>query len=106
MRNLVLSFSLLAFITIIPVSANAQTMAEYTCNPVFTTTDVTPNVLFVMADQLTALALEGYGNAMAITSRIDRLTVRGADIVSHYCSYPKCTLPRQSMVCGWLPSSL
>ena len=48
MRNLVLSFSLFVFITIITVSANAQTMAEYTCNPVFTTTDVTPNVLFVI----------------------------------------------------------
>ena len=47
MRNILLSFFLVAFI-IVPFSGNAQTMQDYTSNPVFTTTDVVPNVLFLV----------------------------------------------------------
>jgi len=40
--------SLLLLVFILPFSANAQIMTDYTCYPVFTSTDVTPNVLFVI----------------------------------------------------------
>jgi type IV pilus assembly protein PilY1 len=35
-------------LALLPISVGAQTMADYTCNPVFTATDITPNVLFII----------------------------------------------------------
>lgn len=70
------------------------------------TTGEQPNVLFIMADQLSALALGAYGNSTVRTPNIDRLAARGVTFVNHYCNCPLCTPSRQSMVTGRLASSL
>jgi len=47
MKKYSILFSAL-IVALLPLSVKSQTMQDYTSNPVFTTTDVTPNVLFVI----------------------------------------------------------
>src|SRR6202030_1282450 len=50
----------------------------------------TPNILILMADQLTARALPAYGNRVAKTPHIDALADRGVEVGSFYCNRPLC----------------
>lgn len=61
-----------------------------------------PNVLFIMADQLTALALGCYGNPDVKTPNLDRLADRGVTFVNNYCNCPICAPSRASMSSGRL----
>ena len=65
-----------------------------------------PNILFIMADQLTALALGCYGNATVKTPAIDSLAGRGVTFVNHYCNCPLCVPSRASMCSGRLAARL
>lgn len=65
-----------------------------------------PNILLVMADQLTAIALSVYGNRVCKTSNIDALATRSAVFKNAYCSYPLCAPSRFSMMTGRLPSRI
>jgi len=60
----------------------------------------TPNILILMADQLTARALPAYGNAIAKTPHIDALADRGVVFESFYCNSPLCAPSRFSFLAG------
>lgn len=65
-----------------------------------------PNILLVMADQLTAFALAAYGNQVCKTPNIDRLAADGTVFENTYCSYPLCAPSRFAMMTGRLPSRI
>ena len=58
------------------------------------------NILVVMADQLTALALGCYGNLVVKTPNINRLACEGVTFDSSYCSSPLCTPARYAFMTG------
>lgn len=65
-----------------------------------------PNILLVMADQLTAMALRAYGNRVCLTPEIDRLAAGGTVFENAYCTYPLCAPSRFSLMSGRLPSRI
>jgi len=58
------------------------------------------NILIVMADQLTALALGCYGNKDVKSPHIDRLAAEGVLFGSAYSSSPLCTPARYAFMTG------
>jgi choline-sulfatase len=58
------------------------------------------NILIVMADQLTALALGCYGNPTVKSPNIDRLAAQGVTFESAYSSSPLCTPARYAFMTG------
>jgi choline-sulfatase len=65
-----------------------------------------PNFLFIMADQLSALALGAYGNPIAKTPHIQSLADNGVVFQNAYCNSPLCAPSRASMLTGRLPSQI
>jgi choline-sulfatase len=59
-----------------------------------------PNILLVMADQLTAGVLPAYGNKVAKTPHIDALCAQGTVFDNTYCNFPICAPSRASMLTG------
>ncbi|MDB6091786.1 MAG: betC [Gammaproteobacteria bacterium] len=65
-----------------------------------------PNLLILMADQLTARALRAYGGSVARTPHIDTLAQEGVVFDSFYCNSPLCAPSRFSFMAGQLPSKI
>jgi len=65
-----------------------------------------PNLLILMADQLTARVLHAYGGAIARTPHIDALAAAGVVFESFYCNSPLCAPSRFSFLAGQLPSKI
>ena len=65
-----------------------------------------PNVLVLMADQLTAGALRAYGGQVAKTPYIDALAEQSVVFESFYCNSPLCAPSRFSWLSGQLPSKI
>jgi choline-sulfatase len=65
-----------------------------------------PNLLILMADQLTAGALPAYGNRTARTPHIDALAAAAVVFDSFYCNSPLCAPSRFSFLSGRLPSEI
>ncbi|WFU11775.1 choline-sulfatase (plasmid) [Rhizobium sp. CB3090] len=65
-----------------------------------------PNILLVMADQMTAIALSIYGNKVCRTPNIDRLAAQGSVFENAYCNYPLCAPSRFALMTGRLPSRI
>jgi len=65
-----------------------------------------PNVLLIMADQLSALATSPYGNRYVLTPNLQALAERGVVFEHAYCNFPLCTPSRASMCTGQLPSHI
>src|SRR5690242_17621110 len=65
-----------------------------------------PNILFVMADQLSALATSPYGNGDVLTPNMQALSDRGAVFDRYYCNYPICVPSRMAMLSGRLPVNI
>jgi choline-sulfatase len=63
-----------------------------------------PNILFVMADQLTPGALSSYGNAIVDAPNLAKLGDEGVVFERAYCNSPLCTPSRSSLMTGRLPS--
>jgi len=63
-----------------------------------------PNIVFIMCDQLTAIALKAYGNTVSKTPHIDELVKEAATFENSYCNYPLCAPSRFAMMSGRLPS--
>ena len=69
-------------------------------------TNPTPNILILMADQLTPFALPAYGNRVARTPTLDRLASQGVVFDAAYCASPLCAPSRFSLLTGKLPSGI
>ena len=65
-----------------------------------------PNILILMADQMTAGILPAYGNRVARTPHLDALAERGVVFEAAYCNSPLCAPSRASFLAGRLPSAL
>jgi choline-sulfatase len=65
-----------------------------------------PNLLVLMADQLTVRALRTYGGSIAHTPHIDALADAGVVFDSFYCNSPLCAPSRFSFLAGQLPSRI
>jgi len=67
-----------------------------------------PNILFILADQLTPFALQQYGNKIVKTPNINRLLANKTSIKfnSAYCNSPLCAPSRYSLMTGKLPSNI
>jgi len=65
-----------------------------------------PNILILMADQLTAGALPAYGNPVARTPHMDALAERGVVFGAAYCNSPLCAPSRAVFMSGRLPSAI
>lgn len=65
-----------------------------------------PNILVLMADQMTPFALRAYGHRLSITPRIDALAREGVVFDAAYCASPLCAPARFSMLAGKLPSQI
>ncbi len=65
-----------------------------------------PNLLILMADQLTARALRAYGGTVARTPHLDSLAAQGVVFASFYCNSPLCAPSRFSFLAGQLPSKI
>lgn len=59
-----------------------------------------PNVVFLIADDLTAEALGAYGNVEVETPNLDRLAQGGVVFDRTYCQYPVCAPSRASLLSG------
>jgi iduronate 2-sulfatase len=67
------------------------------------TTPNRPNVLFIIADDLTVTALSCYGNATCKTRNIDRLAASGTRFTHAYCNATYCGPSRASFLSGYYP---
>ena len=67
---------------------------------------MSPNFLFIMADQLAAPALSIYGDKIAKTQAMDRLAKDGVVFKNAYCNLPMCGPSRASLHAGRLPFSI
>lgn len=65
-----------------------------------------PNVLLIIADDLSASALGCYGNPQVQTPNIDALADQGVVFDRAYCQYPVCAASRASMGTGLYPSKI
>jgi choline-sulfatase len=65
-----------------------------------------PNMLIIMADQMTPFTLGAYGHPCAKTPHIDRLAAQGTLFDSAYCNSPLCTPSRASLLSGRLVSDI
>ena len=67
----------------------------------------TPNILFIMADQLAAPQLKMYNpKAQIKTPNLDRLAASSVQFDSAYCPSPLCAPSRMSLVSGQLPMKI
>ncbi|MEN8117955.1 MAG: sulfatase [Bacteroidota bacterium] len=64
-----------------------------------------PNVLFIIADDLTATAVSSYENKACNTPNIDNLASEGMRFTRAYCQYPVCGPSRASFMSGYYPSA-
>lgn len=68
--------------------------------------DTKPNILILMADQMTPFALRAYGHRLTHTPHIDSLARSGVVFDSAYCASPLCAPSRFSFLSGKLPSAI
>lgn len=65
-----------------------------------------PNIVFVMADQMSAKALPFYGHKIVKAPALSRLAREGVLFENTYCNSPLCGPSRLSMMSGLLPSKV
>lgn len=62
-----------------------------------------PNILFIMADQMTPFMIGPYGQKVAHTPHLDQLARTGTVFETAYCASPLCVPSRTAMFTGRLP---
>ncbi len=64
-----------------------------------------PNILFIIADDLTATAVSSYENKACKTPNIDQLGSEGVRFTKAYSQYPVCGPSRASLMSGYYPNA-
>lgn len=64
-----------------------------------------PNILFIIADDLTATSVSSYENKIPKTPNIDKLAKEGIRYSKAYCQYPVCGPSRASFMSGYYPNA-
>ena len=64
-----------------------------------------PNILFIIADDLTATAVSSYENKACYTPNIDQLAKEGVRYTRAYTQYPVCGPSRASFMSGYYPNA-
>ncbi len=64
-----------------------------------------PNILFIIADDLTATAVSAYENKASNTPNIDKLASEGVRYTKAYTQYPVCGPSRASFMSGYYPNA-
>ena len=86
-----------------PISAASSTSSP----PPECTEGRKPNILFILADQVSAPLLRIHNDESPIkTPNIDALAAKSAVFSSAYCASPLCAPSRSSLVTGQLPSQI
>lgn len=62
-----------------------------------------PNILFIIADDLTTTAVSSYKNKACKTPNIDKLASEGVRFTKTYCQFPVCGPSRASFMSGYYP---
>ncbi len=65
----------------------------------------TPNVLFIISDDLTTTAVSAYKNTICNTPNIDKLASEGTLYTHAYSQYPVCGPSRASFLSGYYPNA-
>ena len=65
-----------------------------------------PNIVLLMADQLTPFALPFHGHPVVRTPALSRLAAEGVVFDAAYCNFPICAPSRFSMLSGRLPHAI
>lgn len=81
-----------------PLAAAPQTNPPQSGGP--------PNIIFIMADQMTPFMTSPYGQSVAHTPNLRRLAARGTVFENAYCNSPLCVPSRASMFTGRLPAAV
>jgi len=63
-----------------------------------------PDIVVIMADQMTPFLLGAYGHGVVRTPNLDRLAQRGVRFDAAYTSYPMCVPARASLLTGRMSS--
>src|SRR5215216_3768836 len=71
----------------------------------YMTKSASPNILFIVADQLSAPFLPAYGHRLVKTPHIDALASRGIVFENAYSPSPLCAPARAALMSGLLPSN-
>ncbi len=74
-------------------------------NFIFSQQNKKPNVLFIIADDLTATAVSSYEYKVSQTPNIDKLAKEGIQYSKAYCQYPVCGPSRASFMSGYYPNA-
>jgi choline-sulfatase len=64
-----------------------------------------PNILFIIADDLTATAVSSYENKACQTPNIDALAAQGTTYTRAYSQFPVCGPSRASLMFGYYPNA-
>ena len=64
--------------------------------------DNAPNIVLLVADQLTAFALPFYGNPVCRTPNLSGLAEQAVVFDNAYCNFPLCAPSRYAMQTGQL----
>ena len=65
-----------------------------------------PNIVFVMADQMSGMAMPFHGHPVVRAPALSRLAAEGVVFENAYCNSPLCGPSRTSMMTGQLPSKV
>lgn len=65
-----------------------------------------PNVLILMADQMTSASIDLILNKDIVAPNLEALVRRSASFSDAYCAYPLCSPSRASLMSGRLPSNI
>lgn len=74
-------------------------------NILWSQSNLKPNVLFIIADDLTTTALSSYGSKSIHTPNIDSLAKEGMLYSHAYSQYPVCAPSRTSLMFGYYPNA-
>ena len=78
-----------------------------TASPPVGLVDRKPNILFILADQVSAPLLRIHNESSPVkTPHIDALAAKSAVFTSAYCASPLCAPSRSSLVTGLLPTKI